>query len=159
MLWRCVRAAVLWVRRLKWLHRSPLKIAGSLVISWFIQYEMNLCCSSLTGCRSSTVAAFFMTKEMGFLPALICDCFSFWSLILDGTLDEATRKDLFTDTFCKVCGAVLQFESQRISHYVVGHSGYTYKRIPMTLLYSVLIIQIMATYFLYSDITQSYPRW
>nr|XP_025041635.1 lysine-rich coiled-coil protein 1 [Pelodiscus sinensis] len=33
------------------------------------------------------------------------------------TLDEATRKDLFTDTFCKVCGAVLQFESQRISHY------------------------------------------
>ncbi|XP_039398233.1 lysine-rich coiled-coil protein 1 isoform X1 [Mauremys reevesii] len=34
-----------------------------------------------------------------------------------GTLDEAMRKDLFTDTFCKVCGAVLQFESQRISHY------------------------------------------
>ncbi|KFQ89325.1 Zinc finger matrin-type protein 1, partial [Phoenicopterus ruber ruber] len=32
-------------------------------------------------------------------------------------LDEATRKDLFTDTFCKVCGAVLQFESQRTSHY------------------------------------------
>ncbi|XP_065453318.1 lysine-rich coiled-coil protein 1 isoform X2 [Chrysemys picta bellii] len=37
--------------------------------------------------------------------------------IQGGTLDEATRKDLFTDTFCKVCGAVLQFESQRISHY------------------------------------------
>ncbi|XP_042664044.1 lysine-rich coiled-coil protein 1 isoform X2 [Tyto alba] len=35
----------------------------------------------------------------------------------DDVLDEATRKDLFTDTFCKVCGAVLQFESQRISHY------------------------------------------
>ncbi|KAM9378020.1 lysine-rich coiled-coil protein 1 [Phaethornis superciliosus] len=32
-------------------------------------------------------------------------------------LDEATRKDLFTDTFCKVCKAVLQFESQRMSHY------------------------------------------
>ncbi|KFW72641.1 Zinc finger matrin-type protein 1, partial [Pygoscelis adeliae] len=32
-------------------------------------------------------------------------------------LDKATRKDLFTDTFCKVCGAVLQFESQRMSHY------------------------------------------
>ncbi|KFQ08227.1 Zinc finger matrin-type protein 1, partial [Leptosomus discolor] len=32
-------------------------------------------------------------------------------------LDEATRKDLFTDTFCKVCRAVLQFESQRMSHY------------------------------------------
>ncbi|XP_049653214.1 lysine-rich coiled-coil protein 1 [Accipiter gentilis] len=35
----------------------------------------------------------------------------------DDTLDEATRKDLFTDTFCKVCRAVLQFESQRASHY------------------------------------------
>ncbi|KAM6136335.1 lysine-rich coiled-coil protein 1 [Phoenicopterus ruber ruber] len=35
----------------------------------------------------------------------------------DDILDEATRKDLFTDTFCKVCGAVLQFESQRTSHY------------------------------------------
>ncbi|KFZ60708.1 Zinc finger matrin-type protein 1, partial [Podiceps cristatus] len=32
-------------------------------------------------------------------------------------LDEATRKELFTDTFCKVCGAVLQSESQRTSHY------------------------------------------
>ncbi|NXY74131.1 ZMAT1 protein, partial [Glareola pratincola] len=32
-------------------------------------------------------------------------------------LVEATRKDLFTDTFCKVCKAVLQFESQRASHY------------------------------------------
>ncbi|NXJ51385.1 ZMAT1 protein, partial [Spizaetus tyrannus] len=36
---------------------------------------------------------------------------------LDDTLDETTRKDLFTDTLCKVCGAVLQFESQRASHY------------------------------------------
>ncbi|KAM9294952.1 lysine-rich coiled-coil protein 1 [Morus bassanus] len=35
----------------------------------------------------------------------------------DDILDEATRKDLFTDTFCKVCSAVLQFESQRMSHY------------------------------------------
>ncbi|XP_054848271.1 zinc finger matrin-type protein 1-like isoform X2 [Eublepharis macularius] len=35
----------------------------------------------------------------------------------DDTLDEATRKELCTDTFCKVCGAVLQFESQRVSHY------------------------------------------
>ncbi|NXK04697.1 ZMAT1 protein, partial [Herpetotheres cachinnans] len=35
----------------------------------------------------------------------------------DNMLDEATRKDLFTDTFCKVCRAVLQFESQRTSHY------------------------------------------
>ncbi|XP_069652438.1 lysine-rich coiled-coil protein 1 isoform X4 [Haliaeetus albicilla] len=35
----------------------------------------------------------------------------------DDTLDEATKKDLFTDTFCKVCRAVLQFESQRASHY------------------------------------------
>ncbi|NXD75922.1 ZMAT4 protein, partial [Halcyon senegalensis] len=36
---------------------------------------------------------------------------------LDDVLDEATRKDLFTDTFCKVCGVVLQAESQRTSHY------------------------------------------
>ncbi|XP_030046903.1 lysine-rich coiled-coil protein 1 [Microcaecilia unicolor] len=35
----------------------------------------------------------------------------------ENILDERTRKDLFTNTFCKVCGAVLQFESQRISHY------------------------------------------
>ncbi|KAM4709172.1 lysine-rich coiled-coil protein 1 [Discoglossus pictus] len=32
-------------------------------------------------------------------------------------LDEQTKKELFTDTFCKVCGAVLQFECHRISHY------------------------------------------
>ncbi|XP_030306753.1 lysine-rich coiled-coil protein 1 [Calypte anna] len=36
---------------------------------------------------------------------------------MDDILDEATRRDLFTDTFCKVCKAVLQFESQRMSHY------------------------------------------
>ncbi|XP_009469995.1 PREDICTED: lysine-rich coiled-coil protein 1 [Nipponia nippon] len=35
----------------------------------------------------------------------------------DDILDEATRKDLFTDTFCKVCRAVLQSEPQRLSHY------------------------------------------
>ncbi|XP_048373109.1 zinc finger matrin-type protein 1-like isoform X2 [Sphaerodactylus townsendi] len=35
----------------------------------------------------------------------------------DETLDETTRKKLCKDTFCEVCGAVLQFESQRISHY------------------------------------------
>ncbi|XP_044303350.1 lysine-rich coiled-coil protein 1 isoform X3 [Varanus komodoensis] len=35
----------------------------------------------------------------------------------DDTLDEVTRKELCTDTFCKVCGAILQFESQRIAHY------------------------------------------
>ncbi|XP_053217790.1 zinc finger matrin-type protein 1-like isoform X1 [Podarcis raffonei] len=35
----------------------------------------------------------------------------------DDTLDEVTRKELCTDTFCKVCGAVLQFESQRAAHY------------------------------------------
>ncbi|KAM6313452.1 LOW QUALITY PROTEIN: lysine-rich coiled-coil protein 1 [Aegotheles albertisi] len=32
-------------------------------------------------------------------------------------LDEATRKDLFTDTFYKICRAVLKFESHRTSHY------------------------------------------
>ncbi|XP_007427672.1 zinc finger matrin-type protein 1-like isoform X2 [Python bivittatus] len=35
----------------------------------------------------------------------------------DDIFDEMTRKELCTDTFCKVCGAVLQFESQRIAHY------------------------------------------
>ncbi|OCT99200.1 zinc finger matrin-type protein 1 [Xenopus laevis] len=35
----------------------------------------------------------------------------------DILLDEQTKKELFTDTFCKVCNAVLQFESHRISHY------------------------------------------
>ncbi|XP_026535651.1 lysine-rich coiled-coil protein 1 [Notechis scutatus] len=35
----------------------------------------------------------------------------------DDILDEMTRKELCTDTYCKVCGAVLQFESQRIAHY------------------------------------------
>ncbi|NWI70670.1 ZMAT4 protein, partial [Todus mexicanus] len=35
----------------------------------------------------------------------------------DDILHEAMRKDLFTGTFCKVCGAVLQSQSQRSSHY------------------------------------------
>ncbi|XP_063156468.1 lysine-rich coiled-coil protein 1 [Candoia aspera] len=35
----------------------------------------------------------------------------------DDIFVEMTRKELCTDTFCKVCGAVLQFESQRIAHY------------------------------------------
>ncbi|XP_006009899.2 zinc finger matrin-type protein 1 isoform X1 [Latimeria chalumnae] len=34
-----------------------------------------------------------------------------------GSITQQSNSDLFTDTFCKVCGAVLQFESQRISHY------------------------------------------
>ncbi|KAM4049527.1 lysine-rich coiled-coil protein 1 [Anomaloglossus baeobatrachus] len=33
-------------------------------------------------------------------------------------LDEKTKKELFTDTFCRVCGAVLQFEAHRNAHYV-----------------------------------------
>ncbi|XP_061215733.1 lysine-rich coiled-coil protein 1 isoform X2 [Neopsephotus bourkii] len=37
--------------------------------------------------------------------------------LTEDILDEATRKDLFTNTFCKVCRAGLQFESERISHY------------------------------------------
>ncbi|XP_018423941.1 PREDICTED: zinc finger matrin-type protein 1-like [Nanorana parkeri] len=32
-------------------------------------------------------------------------------------LDERTKRELFTDTFCRVCGAVLQFESHRNAHY------------------------------------------
>ncbi|XP_021251956.1 zinc finger matrin-type protein 1-like isoform X2 [Numida meleagris] len=35
----------------------------------------------------------------------------------DDILDEATRHYLFTDAFCRVCWAVLPFESQRMSHY------------------------------------------
>ncbi|XP_075428008.1 lysine-rich coiled-coil protein 1 [Ascaphus truei] len=35
----------------------------------------------------------------------------------DLVLDEEIKKDLFTDTFCKVCSANLPFESNRISHY------------------------------------------
>uniref|UniRef100_A0A8C0AQH2 Uncharacterized protein n=1 Tax=Buteo japonicus TaxID=224669 RepID=A0A8C0AQH2_9AVES len=32
---------------------------------------------------------------------------------------KTSHWNLFTDTFCKVCRAVLQFESQRASHYKV----------------------------------------
>ncbi|XP_068131318.1 zinc finger matrin-type protein 1-like isoform X2 [Hyperolius riggenbachi] len=32
-------------------------------------------------------------------------------------LDEKTKRELFTDSFCRVCGAVLQFESHRNAHY------------------------------------------
>ncbi|NXW84898.1 ZMAT1 protein, partial [Alopecoenas beccarii] len=35
----------------------------------------------------------------------------------DYILDEATRKDLFTNSFCKVCGTALQSESQRTLHH------------------------------------------
>ncbi|NXX76323.1 ZMAT1 protein, partial [Urocolius indicus] len=42
---------------------------------------------------------------------------------LDDILDEATRKDLFTATFCKVCRAVLQFVSRGTSHYKLGWKG------------------------------------
>ncbi|KAH0627035.1 hypothetical protein JD844_002399 [Phrynosoma platyrhinos] len=38
-------------------------------------------------------------------------------MLCDDTLDEVTRKELCTDTFCSICGAVLQFESQRVAHY------------------------------------------
>ncbi|XP_019489949.1 PREDICTED: zinc finger matrin-type protein 1 isoform X3 [Hipposideros armiger] len=35
----------------------------------------------------------------------------------DTTWNEQEKAELFTDNFCNVCGVVLQFESQRISHY------------------------------------------
>ncbi|XP_019574889.2 zinc finger matrin-type protein 1 isoform X1 [Rhinolophus sinicus] len=35
----------------------------------------------------------------------------------DTTWNEQEQAELFTDNFCNVCGVVLQFESQRISHY------------------------------------------
>ncbi|XP_075050100.1 lysine-rich coiled-coil protein 1 isoform X2 [Mixophyes fleayi] len=37
--------------------------------------------------------------------------------LTDIILDEKTKKELFTDTFCRVCGAVLQFESHKNAHY------------------------------------------
>lgn len=49
-------------------------------------------------------------------------CF-FFSGCSDDILDEATRHHLFTDTFCRVCWAVLPFESQRMSHYEVAWKG------------------------------------
>ncbi|XP_025789583.1 zinc finger matrin-type protein 1 [Puma concolor] len=33
------------------------------------------------------------------------------------TWNEQEKTELFTDNFCNICGVVLQFESQRISHY------------------------------------------
>ncbi|XP_077001914.1 zinc finger matrin-type protein 1 isoform X2 [Tamandua tetradactyla] len=35
----------------------------------------------------------------------------------DATWNEQEKVELFTENFCKVCGVVLEFESQRISHY------------------------------------------
>ncbi|XP_037678443.1 zinc finger matrin-type protein 1 isoform X2 [Choloepus didactylus] len=41
----------------------------------------------------------------------------------DAIWNEQEKVELFTENFCKVCGVVLQFESQRISHYEVHMSG------------------------------------
>lgn len=41
-------------------------------------------------------------------------------LLIDTTWNEHEKAELFTDNFCNVCGLVLQFESQRISHYEVS---------------------------------------
>uniref|UniRef100_G1LEC6 Zinc finger matrin-type 1 n=2 Tax=Ailuropoda melanoleuca TaxID=9646 RepID=G1LEC6_AILME len=35
----------------------------------------------------------------------------------DMTWNEQEKTELYTDNFCNICGVVLQFESQRISHY------------------------------------------
>ncbi|XP_072600799.1 zinc finger matrin-type protein 1 isoform X3 [Vulpes vulpes] len=35
----------------------------------------------------------------------------------DTTWNEQEKTELYTDNFCNICGVVLQFESQRISHY------------------------------------------
>ncbi|KAG8511195.1 Zinc finger matrin-type protein 1, partial [Galemys pyrenaicus] len=37
----------------------------------------------------------------------------------DSTWNKQKKTELFTDNFCNICGVVLQFESQRISHYKV----------------------------------------
>lgn len=41
-------------------------------------------------------------------------------LFIDTTWNEQEKAECFTDKFCNVCGVLLQFESQRISHYEVG---------------------------------------
>lgn len=41
-------------------------------------------------------------------------------LFIDTTWNEQEKPELFTDDFCNACRVVLQFESQRISHYEVG---------------------------------------
>nr|XP_012423003.1 PREDICTED: zinc finger matrin-type protein 1 [Odobenus rosmarus divergens] len=40
----------------------------------------------------------------------------------DMTWSEQEKTKLYTDNFCSICGVVLQFESQRISHYEVHRS-------------------------------------
>ncbi|XP_060148659.1 zinc finger matrin-type protein 1 isoform X1 [Globicephala melas] len=40
----------------------------------------------------------------------------------DMTWKEQEKTELFTDNFCNICGVVLQFESQRISHYEMHRS-------------------------------------
>ncbi|XP_025862410.2 zinc finger matrin-type protein 1 isoform X4 [Vulpes vulpes] len=40
----------------------------------------------------------------------------------DTTWNEQEKTELYTDNFCNICGVVLQFESQRISHYEVHRS-------------------------------------
>ncbi|KAM5289587.1 zinc finger matrin-type protein 1 isoform 2-T2 [Glossophaga mutica] len=40
----------------------------------------------------------------------------------DTTWNEQEKPELFTDDFCNACGLVLQFESQRVSHYEVHKS-------------------------------------
>ncbi|VTJ61886.1 zinc finger matrin-type protein 1 isoform X4 [Marmota monax] len=53
-------------------------------------------------------------------------CCTTWDLgrgDADATWNEQGKTELFTDNFCRVCGVMLQFESQRISHYEVHRSG------------------------------------
>ncbi|XP_073746047.1 zinc finger matrin-type protein 1 isoform X2 [Callorhinus ursinus] len=40
----------------------------------------------------------------------------------DMTWSEQEKTKLYTDNFCSICGVVLQFESQRISHYEIHRS-------------------------------------
>ncbi|XP_059943706.1 zinc finger matrin-type protein 1 isoform X1 [Mesoplodon densirostris] len=45
----------------------------------------------------------------------------------DMTWKEQEKTELFTDNFCNICGVVLQFESQRISHYEMHRSEVVYR--------------------------------
>ncbi|KAM6143723.1 zinc finger matrin-type protein 1 [Erethizon dorsatum] len=47
-------------------------------------------------------------------------CYVTWDLgrgDAEATWNEEEKAELFTDNFCQICGVVLQFNSQRISHY------------------------------------------
>lgn len=120
---KAVRAIPLQGGRFGWLCSIALKPQQGMVWlrGWKLvpsssaahEYSSVFCCK--------WIFIFWVSKDIQIYFVLSTDwCFLFFALCLADILDEATRKDLFTDAFCKVCSAVLQSESQRMSHYEVG---------------------------------------